>query len=459
MFRRVAIIGGGAAAAALLGELLGRRLPEPLHLDWYTGGRAPVRGVAYSTRSDRHLLNVRAASMGMFAGRPGDFLDFMRRHDPAVAGTDFLPRRCYGDYLEAQMAQTLQQGKINGHDVHIIPEQVDAIVPERDHLTVLQGEESRQVDAAVLAVGALPPQPLAGVSAAALASTRYVVDPWDLLNEVEPERETPGKVVLIGLGLTAVDVLLELSARWPRTRFVAVSRHGALPEAHQHAASAPADDGTTLLEAMRDAPEIRRWLQLVREAIGAGNDWRTVIDSLRPHTPALWHELPLPQRERFLRHASWAWQRARHRMPPQVHEAITALEDDGRLQRRRGRLQSVDVVGDALQLTVRRAGTRYTLDADMVIQTTGLDTDIERTDHPLLRQLLLNRHIAADPQGLGVMAAADGRLQHDHSHWPHLFAIGSLLRGTLWESTAMPEIRQQAHRLANQLLGEASASG
>jgi uncharacterized NAD(P)/FAD-binding protein YdhS len=172
----------------------------------------------------------------------------------------------------------------------------------------------------------------------------------------------------------------------------------------------------------------------------------------------LWRELPQAQRERFLRHANWAWQRARHRMPPQVHEAISNLEGDGRLQRRRGRLRSVDVAGDALQLTLQRADVRDTLEADMEIQTTGLDTDIKRTGHPLLRQLLINRHIMADAQGLGVMAAADGRLQHSGGHWPHLFAIGSLLRGTLWESTAMPEIRQHAHRLANQLLGESSTS-
>ena len=458
MFRRVAIIGGGAAAAALLGELLERPLPQPLHLDWYTGGHAPARGVAYKTNSERHLLNVRAASMSMFSGKPRGFLDFMQQRDPSVAGTDFLPRRSYGDYLESEMARSLQRGKANGHDVHILPLTVDALVPETDRVTVIHGEESRPVDAAVLAVGALPAQPLGGVSAAALASSRYVVDPWNFLNHLEQVGHVPDKVVLIGLGLTAVDVLLELSARWPRTRFVAVSRHGLLPEAHQHTASAPADDGAMLVEAMHDAPEIRRWLQLVREAIHANKDWRTVIDGLRPHTPALWRELPTQQRARFLRHASWAWQRARHRMPPQVHETISNLEKSGRLQRRRGRLQSLDLVGDALQLTLRRSGALDLLDADMVIQTVGLDTDIERTGHALLRQLLVNRHVIADPHGLGVMAAADGRLQHAGGHWPHLFAIGSLMRGTSWESTAMPEIRQHAHQLANQLLGEPPAS-
>ena len=153
MFRRVAIIGGGAAAATLLSELLERQPPQSLHLDWYTGGGTPARGVAYGTASDRHLLNVRAASMSLFAGKPRGFLDYVQRDDPAVAGTDFLPRRRYGDYLEAEVARALKNGKAHGHDVHIIPFAVDALVPEHDGITIIHGEESHRVDAAVLALG------------------------------------------------------------------------------------------------------------------------------------------------------------------------------------------------------------------------------------------------------------------------------------------------------------------
>ena len=369
MFQRVAIIGGGAASATLLSELLERQPQQPLHLDWYTGSEASARGVAYGTASERHLLNVRAASMSMFAGKPRGFLDFVQRDDPTIAGTDFLPRRRYGDYLEAEVARALQQGKAHGHDVNIIPFAVDALVPERDGVTVIHGDESHRVDAAVLALGALPAQPLAGVSADAQASGRYVMDPWHLLANVDELQPPPRKVVVIGLGLTAVDVLLELSARWPQTEFVAVSRHGLLPEAHLHAASAPAGDSAELIESMRDIPDIRRWLHLLRDAIAQSDDWRTIIDSLRPHSSSLWRELPLEQRARFMRHARWAWERARHRMPPQVRNAITELEQNGQLQRQHGRMHSVDVVGDALQLTLTHASETHTLDADLVIQT------------------------------------------------------------------------------------------
>jgi uncharacterized NAD(P)/FAD-binding protein YdhS len=455
MFRRVAIIGGGAAAATLLSELLERKPSQPLHLDWYTGGGTLARGVAYGTASDRHLLNVRAASMSMFAGKPSGFLDFLQRQDPAIAGTDFMPRRRYGDYLETEVARALAQGKANGHDVNVIPFAVEAMVPERDGVTVIHGEESRRFDAAVLALGALPAQPLHGVSLEALASGRYVVDPWALMAGAEPD-SMPRKVVLIGLGLTAVDVLLELSARWPQTDFTAISRHGLLPEAHLNAAGAPTGDSGELIESMRESPDVRHWLHLLREALAHERDWRAVLDSLRPHTPGLWRELDTPQRARFLRHARWAWERARHRMPPQVGRSVAALEAAGRLHRLRGRVQSVAMVGDMLQLQLRRTGASagQTLDADLIIQTTGMNNDIRRTDHPLVSQLFTNGHIASDPLGLGMQAATDGRLARGKDYWPNLFAIGSMLRGALWESTAMPEIRQQARSLADQLLAK-----
>ncbi len=453
MFRRVALIGGGAAAATLLSELLDRPATQPLHLDWYTGDTgALARGVAYGTHSARHLLNVRAASMSMFAGKPRGFLDFAQRGDASIAGTDFLPRQLYGDYLEAEVNRALELARAHGHDVHLIAHAVDAVVPESDGVNVICGENSAHVDAAVLALGALPPQPLGGVAQAALDSGRYVVDPWRFLAAAQPDSQ-PRKVVLIGLGLTAVDVLLELSALWPNAEFTAVSRHGLFPEAHLSKASAPTDDGAELVEQMLEAPEVRSWTRLLRDTTARSTDWRTVVDGLRPHLSALWAELPPPERARFMRHARWAWERVRHRLPPQVEQAMHALEQSDRLHRLRGRMRDVELASEGLRLNLQPNGDgSAVLPADYVIQTVGLNTDARRTGHPLVRQLVTNGHVAPDPLGLGCDATADGHLRHKDGTWPHLFAIGSLLRGTLWESTAMPEIRVQARHLADILL-------
>ncbi len=448
--RRIAIIGGGAAGASVLTELLARETSMPLHVDWYTGGGDQGRGVAYGYDSPRTLLNVRAASMSLFAGKPSGFLDFVQRTQPEVAGTDFLPRHRYGDYLQAEVARALRQGGALGHDVQVIPFAADALVPEASHLTIAQGHLQRQADAAVLAVGALPPRPLAGISPAALESGRCIIEPWSFLARA-PDQSPPAHAVIIGSGLTAIDVVRELAACWPRTRFTVASRHGTWPTAHLRTLAAPDGDNHDWVNSMHDAPTVRSWLHLLREAASHG-PWHTVIDSLRPHTPGLWQALPMDERARFLRHARWLWERARHRVPPAAADAIAELEAAGRLQRVRGRVTGVDVSAEGLQVHMRHVDRHHRVDADWVIQAAGLDTDVRHTAHPLLRQLLTNAHVQADPLGLGLRADTDCRLLHADQPWPHLFAIGSLLRGTFWESTAMPEIRVQARRVVDQLL-------
>ncbi|QDE38394.1 pyridine nucleotide-disulfide oxidoreductase [Luteibacter pinisoli] len=454
MFQKVAIIGGGAAAATLVSELLERRTPRPLHLTWFAGSAQPGRGVAYGTPSERHLLNVRAASMGMFVSKPGGFLEYAQALDPTVKGSDFLPRRLYGDFLQSRVDAAIKNAPQFGHDINVMPFAAESLVPSPEGVAVGYGDEEAHVEAAVLAIGSLPPRPLAGVADAALASGRYVTDPWPYLAGVESD-DRPLRVLVIGLGLTAVDVMLDLSARWPNAHFTALSRHGHLPEPHLAAASAPGDDGTDLVESMRDDPNVRGWLHRLREAAESADDWRTVVDGMRPYTQGLWNDLPASERARFLRHARWAWERARHRMPPQVARAVGKLEAACKLTRMRGRMQSVSLRMDGdLDVVRRETGKDTTVSEtyDIVIQTVGLNTDTLRTEHTLMRQLVIDDLVTPDRMGLGLAAQPDGHLL-DGNGKPrgNLFAIGSLLRGALWESTAIPEIRKQAQSVANML--------
>jgi uncharacterized NAD(P)/FAD-binding protein YdhS len=90
-----------------------------------------------------------------------------------------------------------------------------------------------------------------------------------------------------------------------------------------------------------------------------------------------------------------------------------------------------------------------------VVQATGLDTAVAFTDHALLSQLIEDGLVTADPLQLGVSACPDGRVFNAHGDvQPGLYAIGSLLRGNLWECTAMPEIRVAAHTLAATLIAD-----
>ena len=72
---------------------------------------------------------------------------------------------------------------------------------------------------------------------------------------------------------------------------------------------------------------------------------------------------------------------------------------------------------------------------------------------PLLRQLVADGLVRHDPLFLGVDAANDGKvIGKDGEEQNRLYAIGPLLKGVLWESIAIPEIRHQAAALAQKLL-------
>jgi uncharacterized NAD(P)/FAD-binding protein YdhS len=182
-------------------------------------------------------------------------------------------------------------------------------------------------------------------------------------------------------------------------------------------------------------------------------DWRSVVDGLRPVTVELWRSLDVAQRRRFLRHVRWVWEVARHRMAPQTAQVIERLQDEGRLRVVAGRVRRIEGNG-SLSMTYRRRddGTTRQLDVDLAIQATGLQTAVQRTSHRLLRQMFESRLVRADRQGLGIDADTAGRVMRaDGTAEGGMRVIGTLLRGTLWECTALPEIRTMAARFVREL--------
>ena len=88
-----------------------------------------------------------------------------------------------------------------------------------------------------------------------------------------------------------------------------------------------------------------------------------------------------------------------------------------------------------------------------MINCTGPDTDLARVHDPLVQALRRDGLIRPDPLGLGLDTDEDGRLL-DAEGRPseRLFLVGPLRKGQLWENTAVPELREEARRMAD-LLG------
>ncbi|MFK2901782.1 FAD/NAD(P)-binding protein [Dyella jejuensis] len=446
----IAIIGGGAAGAAVFGALLQQDSTDTVH--WITGGSKAGRGIAYGTPDERHLLNVRASGMGLYVDHGEDFVQHSARHRADVRGTDFLPRRLFGEFIDAQVQERMASATQRGRCHALYAEEAVHITSRADGYRVqLAGHATLRADAVVLAVGTLSPRPLRTVSASALASGAYELDPWNL-----PQRtQAPRRLMVIGTGLTAVDTLLSASIRWPEAELVAVSRHGQLPFVHPALPITPFPEQASLNEALLACSGAAPMLRQIRATLRNHPqcDWRSVIDGMRPINAVLWQRMDLAQRRQFLRSVRWIWESARHRVAPPSAEIIQQLRDEGRLHIHAARVLGVDGQGP-LDVTLRTRSNQIltTMQADLVVQATGLDTAVAFTQHTLLARLLEDGLAVADPLQLGVSALPDGRLINARGDvQPGLYAIGSLLRGNLWECTAMPEIRAAAHAMATAL--------
>jgi uncharacterized NAD(P)/FAD-binding protein YdhS len=130
-------------------------------------------------------------------------------------------------------------------------------------------------------------------------------------------------------------------------------------------------------------------------------------------------------------------------MAPVTAERLAAVRESGRLCQHTGEVVAAEDTGDAIRVLLSD-GTAMTVGA--VVNCTGPVGDA-RADS-LLASLLSSGVARAGSVGLGLDTADDGRILGTTGRRAPLWTLGALRRGSLWESTAMPEIRAQAADVA-----------
>jgi uncharacterized NAD(P)/FAD-binding protein YdhS len=186
-----------------------------------------------------------------------------------------------------------------------------------------------------------------------------------------------------------------------------------------------------------------------------------VIDALRPAIPAIWRALSRAEKERFLRHLGSRWDVHRHRIAPEIDAVLDQARREGQLAVIAGRVRSLAgcSAGVELTFTPRGGSAVQTLVADRIINCTGPSRTLRPGQSPLLDTLLDRGLVQADPLGIGLQVTDSGALiAADGTASERLFALGPILKGQLWETTAVRELRVQAHDLARQLLALPAAA-
>ena len=450
----ITVVGGGFAGTALVLQL--RRQPAlaqaEIHL--IEPRDVPGPGLAYTARRPEYLLNVRHGALSLYPEAPNHFTEWLTTQPESTAGMpDFAPRSAYGRYLHEALAAVLAPAP-GGVQLHSTTAVAAPLLPDgRRAVRLANGTEIRS-DFVVLALGNFPPPPPTGPDLRYLTHPGYHADPWAMgnLRRIGPDEA----VLLIGSGLTAVDVLLALRQDGHRAPITVVARHGRWPTAHGPVALPYPTFYTELASETTVAGVLAVFKRQLKKATDQGVDWRPVLDSLRPDLGRIWAAWPLAEQHRFLRHLVGLWAVSRHRSPPKNAEAVATLAAEGLVQLHVGTVREIWPDGDELRVRVRphgQAGSWHT--AHHVVCCAGPLLDYARLDTPLVVSLREAGHLTPDPLRLGLLTDDCGALlTADGTASATLFTLGPSRRPAYFESTAVPELRQQAVALAAKIASQ-----
>lgn len=458
---RIVVIGGGFSGA-MTAVHIARLSKYALDLTVVDRQDPVGRGVAYRHQRTEYLLNVPARNMSAFPDRPDHFLGWLRTRPefdsiPELELRErFIPRQIYGDYLCSivQHHCDTSRGSTPAVSRFVCDEAVD-IEPQAAGCLVRLGDGSTlEADRVVLATGNEAPAPLPG--AHALADHRcWVGNPWQDWAHRLPHNQA--SIVILGTGLTAIDAILTLRTMGWAGPIHAVSRHGRLPHAHfpgfEYPDFPPADVDLATLGLDRLLELVWKHCAILQERNANPG---IIVDKLRPHTQRIWARFSADERRRFTTEHVARWNVFRHRMAPQIHAQITAAQLDGQLQ-----VHSADVekLAAADGRILVHLGSGEVLAGELVINATGPAATLTATGSVLLRNLLRRGLVAPDAANMGLRIDPDHTVfTGDGNRSPWLLALGPLLKGTYWESTAVPELRQQALRVAETALECAPAT-
>ncbi len=445
----ILIIGGGFSGTLLAINILRHDGPRVTLVE--RRNDQVGRGVAYSAADPTHLLNVRASNMSALPDAPDHLVRWLAERGGDTPQS-FIPRTLYGEYLR----EMLNEARVRAGDrFTLVAGEAVAILPLQagGYRVMFADGSSQESGRIVLTIGNLPPHDPPGLVADALPPDSYAADPWaaDIARDLTPD----DRVVLLGTGLTAIDAALLLGQRGFTGKILSVSRRGLVPRAHWP--EGPKVTGRNE-KVQGNLSAIVRQLRARAQKV----DWRIAVDELRPVTQIMWAAADNRVRARFLRHVRPFWDVHRHRLSPAIAARIAAMEASGQLRFAAGKIMDAQADGDGaiLHWRPRHGDAPVATRARRIVNCTGPQGDLLRSDEPLLRQLRDSGQIRPDALRLGLDVDAQSRvISATGVPQEGLLCVGPMTRGGMWEVVAVPDLRRQSWDLARRLSNAHWAGG
>ncbi len=386
-------------------------------------------GLAYSQATSSAVLNVPHWKMSALVDDSENFSKFVKDQNCPLQDQAFARRQDYLIYLQKITAESQLAG------THLIEGEALAISKNQNIWDVKLASKTLHCKLVVLALGNFPPSSFNSNPAKHFIQN----DPWKpgVIQSLLKNKQ----ITIIGTGLTAVDIVWELFNQNYQGEITLVSRRGLTPMSHdlnQHPMNWDGPVCSPLL-----------MLRHFKQQIGT-NDWRSVIDSLRPITQETWQAWDLTLQKQFIRHLRPYWDVARHRLAPTLANTLETLKSDGRLIIKRGRILEITSTKDQSQAIIKFKNNT-SLITDQIMNCSGSQSLSTQTS-PLIASILNSGYAQIDDLKLGFKTDHVGRILGARENVTNLYTIGPLRKGTLWESIAVPELRPETIALAKTLI-------
>ncbi|MFI5801572.1 FAD/NAD(P)-binding protein [Streptomyces sp. NPDC051561] len=470
----IAIIGGGAAAVALLDALATARDAEPGTVTVFEPSPHLWRGRPYGPDLDAVLVNAPPGLMSVRYGDLGHYAAWLGERGAAhlapLLGQPLAPRALYGHYLVHTAEKAVAALEESGRRVRIEAARITGATRSGGRLA-LRGADGRTYTATHLAlcVGSGTPPDLYGLA----GSPGYTADPYPLSGTLEAVRVTDD-VAVIGSGLTAVDVVVSLAARGHTGRIALLSRSGLLPhvwqrpldrrprhltvervtELHQrrsgsltlddlcgllHAELDDGDEDFDVLAAELTAAGTEAPAQWLRGQLAAVDDPRTgrrmLQEAAHAVGPYAWRLLPEADRTRLRKHSRLAVSAAAPMVPVNA-ATLMRLMDSGQLSVVPG-LRSINRANGSFRVHTTQ-GTERT--ADVVVNAVNPPPHAVPDAARQLVHSLTTAGLTAPHPGGGLLPAD-----------PRVHVVGDLTGGGSFITAGITGVGAQAQRVAEAL--------
>lgn len=441
----IAIVGGGFSGLAVLANLI-KKAKRPFSVTIVSRDPPDVFGPAYSTPRPEHLLNVRASGMGLFEDNHGGFYEWAARTDKNIKPGEYLSRSLYARYLAGIREESLALAAQKSITVDFVRAELADIIPARSTLRLVTDGESIDAKNVVLAIGNTlkakeEPQ-----------TTRLISDVWNFSYELLEKAEDIRHVAVIGSGLTALDTIISLlNSQW-KGKITCLSGSALLPQPH------PAEYDASKLQTPNRTQYIGKRLSGIMQALrrdvkARAKDWPYVVDSVRPLIQEIWKGLNSKDRLRLSQKYFNLWNVHRHRCDANIRRQIDDAAAAGTVAMVKAKCTGFTPVQGGVDVTLEQAGKIRTERYDIVFKCFGINYAV--TNNPLLTTLLNKGLLKSADTPYGIMADANFRACYGPSGT--IYALGTPLFGQLFETTAVPELRSQAAKIAEELISGRSS--